>query len=107
VKGSTAEAYLVAHDSKVSSFDTIADAYDSLDKGDVVAVVYDKPILQYHLKNGGSAGQSVVGLFQRQNYGIGLQNKSPYRKQINAVLLGLEEDGTIDDLRTKWFGDDE
>jgi polar amino acid transport system substrate-binding protein len=107
VAGSTAEKYLQAHGAKVSSFPSIDEAYGALDKNDVIAVVYDKPILSYHLKIAGGDGQSVVGLFQRQNYGIGLQDKSPYRKQINAILLQLEEDGTIDDLRTKWFGDEE
>jgi ABC-type amino acid transport substrate-binding protein len=107
VKNSTAERYLQEHGSKVTGFDTIEEAYEALDQGDVVAVVYDQPILDYHLKVAGGSSEQVVGrMFQRQNYGIGLQQDSPYRKQINSALLKLREDGTIDDLRAKWFGAD-
>jgi polar amino acid transport system substrate-binding protein len=105
VQGSTAEKYLKAHGSKVSSFDTIDGAFEAMDKKDVVAVVYDEPILSYHVKVAGVRGQTVVGLFERQNYGIGLQPGSPLRKDINTILLRLAEEGVIDELRTKWFGD--
>ena len=106
VKGTTAEKYLTTHRAKVSAFDTIDQAFEALDKHDVKAVVYDEPVLLYHLKISGAHDQTVVGrLFERQNYGIGLQENSPYRKPINAALLKLREDGTLDDLRAKWFGD--
>lgn len=52
----------------------------------------------------GAQGQTVVGLFERQNYGIALQSGSPLRKQINTILLELSEEGVIDELRDKWFG---
>lgn len=104
VKGSTAERYLREHNAKVSSFDTPDAAFEAMNGKTVEAVVYDEPILSYHAKVAGQDGQQVVGLFERQNYGIALQTDSPLRKQINTVLLELAEDGTIDDLRTKWFG---
>lgn len=107
VKGSTAERYLQEHGMKVHAFETIDGAYDALDKDVVVAVVYDQPILDYHVQMAGSDSMQVVGrLFQRQNYGIGLQESSPYRKQINSALLKLREQGVIDELYTKWFGSD-
>ena len=84
VKGTTAEKYLTAHRAKVSAVDTIDQAFEALDRHDVKAVVYDEPVLLYHLKTSGSPHQTVVGrLFERQNYGIGLQENSPYRKDIN------------------------
>ncbi len=106
VKGSTAERYLVEHRAKVSAFATIDQAFDALDRHAVKAVVYDEPILLYHTKRAGVRGQTVVGrLFERQNYGIGLQEGSPYRKAINGALLKLREDGVLDELNIKWFGD--
>ncbi|HVV87582.1 MAG TPA: transporter substrate-binding domain-containing protein [Kofleriaceae bacterium] len=104
VTGSTAEKYLREHGAKVSSYDTIDRAFTAMDDKEVVAVVYDQPILAYHVKVAGRAGQQVVGLFERQNYGIGLREGSPLRKRINTILLQLAESGVIDDLRTKWFG---
>jgi ABC-type amino acid transport substrate-binding protein len=107
VKGSTAETYLNEHGLKVSPFDTIDGAFEALAHDEVDAVVYDQPILDYHVKVGGAASEQVVGrLFQRQNYGIALQQDSPYRKQINSALLKLREEGVIDELGAKWFGDE-
>lgn len=104
VAGTTAEKYLKDHGAKVSSFEKIDGAFDSLDKGDVDCVVYDEPILSYHVKTAGTAGQTVVGLFERQNYGIAMPQNSTLRKQINTALLKFSEDGVIDELRAKWFG---
>jgi len=105
-KGTTAEKYLIDHRAKVVPFATIDEAFDALDRDEVKAVVYDEPILLYHLKIGGRPDQKVVGhLFERQNYGIGLPENSPYRKAINGALLKLREQGVIDELHTKWFGD--
>ena len=105
VAGSTAEKYLREHGARVSSFDTPDGAFTAMDRKEVVAVVYDQPILAYHVKVAGRRGQQVVGLFERQNYGIGLRENSPLRKRINTILLELNEAGVIDDLRTKWFGE--
>ena len=97
VKGSTAERYLQEHGMRVNAFDTIDGAYRALEKDKVVAVVYDQPILDYHVKMSGGSSMQVVGrLFQRQNYGIGLQQGSAYRKQINSALLQLREEGVIE-----------
>lgn len=104
VGGSTAEKYLSSHGAKVHAFPTIDEAFAAMDKKDVVAVVYDEPILAYHVNVAGARGQTVVGLFERQNYGIALQPGSPLRKQINTILLELSEAGVIDELREKWFG---
>jgi len=105
VRGSTAERYLRDHRARVHAFTTIDEAYAALNARRVKAVVYDAPILLYHQNQGASGRQAVVGrLFERQNYGIGLQRDSPYRKQINRVLLSLREDGFLDELHTKWFG---
>ena len=105
VAGSTAEKYLRDHGAKVSAFESADAAFTAMDAKEVVAVVYDQPILAYHVKVAGRSGQQVVGLFERQNYGIGLPESSPLRKRINTILLELSEAGVIDDLRTKWFGD--
>ena len=104
VAGTTAEKYLKDHGVKVSSFEKIDGAFASFDKGDVDAVVYDEPILSYHVKTAGGPGQQVVGLFERQNYGIAMPESSPLRKQINTALLKFSEDGVLDELRAKWFG---
>jgi ABC-type amino acid transport substrate-binding protein len=77
----------------------------ALKKGDVKAVVYDAPILHYYVKKLGPDTYETVGnLFQKNNYGFGLQNNSNLRESINRAMLRLNEMGVIDELKSKWFG---
>jgi ABC-type amino acid transport substrate-binding protein len=106
VKGSTAASYLSGRRIDLRELPSIDAAYYALAKGDVVAVVYDAPVLHYHTTQSGSSQEKVVGrLFQRQNYGFGLPQGSKYRKPINETMLRLKENGFLDELQRKWFGD--
>ncbi|WP_394823690.1 transporter substrate-binding domain-containing protein [Pendulispora albinea] len=108
VKGTTGEKYLTAHRVSVRAFDRIEEAYFALEKKQIKAVVYDAPVLLYHVKQSKSDQLKVVGrLFEKQNYGIALQQGSKYRKPINEALLKLRESGYMDELSTKWFGPSE
>lgn len=106
VSGSTAERYLRSRRAKVRGFRTIDGAYAALNTKQVRAVVYDAPILMYHQSRSGNPQQMVVGrLFERQNYGIAMPANSPHRRAINQVLR-LREEGFIDELNARWFGDE-
>jgi polar amino acid transport system substrate-binding protein len=43
-------------------------------------------------------------IFQPQDYGFAFRNGSDLRKQVDATLLTLREDGTYDRLSNTWFG---
>jgi len=105
VSGSTAEKFLAERRVDVHAYPTIADAYAALSKHEVKAVVYDAPVLLYHVNTAGAGQQRVVGqVFEKQNYGFGLQQNSKYRKPINEAMLRLQESGFFDELQKKWFG---
>ena len=68
-------------------------------------MVYDAPILRYDLsKRIGTRLRLVGPTFEKQFYGIGLQQESPLRLPINRALLALNERGFMDELQKKWFG---
>ena len=105
VVGSTAEKYLRDRRVDVRPYPTIDQAYDALTAREVKAVVYDAPILLYRASRFGDSKQRVIGpMFEKQNYGIGLQRGSPHRKPINEAMLRLNEAGFFDELQKKWFG---
>ena len=111
IGGSTAEAWLTGALSgsgdkiQVRVFKDIPGCLLALKTGQVKAVVYDQPILQYYIKKLGPDNFETVGnLFQKTNYGFGLQDKSPLREPINQAMLRLNEKGDIDELKAKWFG---
>jgi polar amino acid transport system substrate-binding protein len=112
VGGSTSEGFLrnlSANGGAKVKLTVLADipaCLNELKHGSVQAVVFDAPVLRYYVNKLGSEDFVLTGpLFERGNYGFGLQQDSRMREQINLVLLKLNENGVTDDLKKKWFGD--
>ena len=97
--------YLRQHNVEVMEFAKVEEAYQALQHGQVDAVVYDAPVLLYYASHEGKGKVQTVGaIFRKENYGIVFPDKSPLRKRVNEVLLKLKENGTYDQLYSKWFG---
>lgn len=114
IGGSTAEAWLKKMGAdggpkvQVEAFPTVPDCLAALKNGKVKAVVYDGPILKYYVGvGGGDYFRLVPALFEKNNYGFGLQQGSPLRKRINQALLKLNENGVSEDLRRRFHLGDE
>lgn len=106
VKGSTTETWLTAKGAKVVPLATPADCVVALKSGDVQAVVYDAPVLQYEAGKLNDEKLQMVGpVFERQNYAFALQQDSNLREKLNQALLKLSEAGIGNELRKKYFGD--
>jgi ABC-type amino acid transport substrate-binding protein len=105
IAGSTAETWLTKNKVKLASYPDVPSAIAALNSGELKAVVYDAPVLRYYLsKKTGTRLRLVGPTFERQSYGIGLQQESPLRLPINRALLALNERGFMDELQKKWFG---
>jgi ABC-type amino acid transport substrate-binding protein len=105
--GSTSQEYMQEIKSVVYAFDRIDDAYKWLIGGRLDAVVYDRPNLQYYAQNEGKGKVEVVGrTFAPQDYGMAIPQGSPLREDFNRVLLAMRENGTLERIRSKWFGFD-
>jgi polar amino acid transport system substrate-binding protein len=108
VKGSTTEGWLATKGAKVAPFATPAECVVALKSGDVDAVVYDAPVLQYEAGKLNDEKLQMVGtVFERQNYAFALQQDSSLRERINQALLKLGEQGVGNELRKKYFGEDQ
>src|SRR4030095_9415404 len=71
----------------------------------VDAVVYDAPVFLFYAAHEGKGKVQTAGaIFRKENYGIVFPSNSPYRQPVTEALLKLKENGTYDQLYTKWFG---
>ena len=105
ISPSVAARYLDEQGILYESVNTIDEAASLLEQGQVDAVVYDGPVLQYYATNNGNGKVRVVGpVFQPLFYGIALPLGSPLLKPINEALLSMLEDGTYEQIYRKWFG---
>ncbi|CAD6552217.1 hypothetical protein LMG27952_05255 [Paraburkholderia hiiakae] len=102
--GTVAAQYLAERGLPFVNIDSAADGFKMLMRGDVQAIVYDAPTLQYWAGRLGNGSLAVVGpIFMPAKYGIAVANGSPLRKTINETLLAMYEDGTYEQIYQKWF----
>ena len=103
--GSTAQTFLERQGLNVQTYQDVDAACAALADDKVKAVVYDAPMLLYYAKNNPDKQLGVVGeLFEKQSYGIGVPQGSPYRKEITRAILALREQGFFEELENKYFG---
>jgi ABC-type amino acid transport substrate-binding protein len=103
--GSTAQAFLERQGLTVQTYADVDTACAALADDKVKAVIYDAPMLLYYAKNNPDKQLGVVGeLFEKQSYGIGVPQGSPYRKEITRAILALREQGFFEELENKYFG---
>ncbi len=106
VEGSTSALYLTSIDIRFTGVPTIDQAYGLIARGEVDAIVYDAPVLRYYSVSDGKGIVDVVGaVFKPEKYGIALPAGSPLREPINEVLLELYQDGTLEEIENRWFGE--
>ena len=104
VKGTVAEDYLRSLGQVPLAMATAGEAIERLARGEVEAVVFNAPTLRYWAKQRLSGDLEVVGpVFRPELYGIAVSAGSPLREQINAVMLAIYEDGTYEDIHSRWF----
>ena len=103
---SAGESYLPSIGVGPVVVDRVDDAYRLLSEGEVEAVVFDAPVLQYHVAREGAGEVVTVGSdFQRVQYGLMLsEHDAELRERVNLALLRLVESGAYGRLHDGWFG---
>ena len=106
VSRSTGEAYLSTIGVGPVLVDEIDEAYLLLAEGDVEAIVFDAPVLRFHVSRQGAGQVTTVGpLFEKVQYGLMLgEDDVELRERINLALLELIESGVYRQVHDRWFG---
>lgn len=106
VSGSAGASYLVAVGVGPVLVDKVDEAYRLLEEGDVDAIVFDAPVLRFHVSHQGAGEVTTVGpLFERVQYGLLLgEDDTELRERINLALLELIETGVYRQVHDRWFG---
>lgn len=106
-KGTASHTYATKNltDSTLEVHDTITTAYESLEQGKVDAVLQDGPGAAFYIKTTNGTKLKVVGDEFNQGqapYCVAVSKDCEYYEQINAAVKMLIEDGTTDELYSKW-----
>ena len=104
VPGSIAADYRVQRGLPYTVLTNAEEGYNLLVQGQVQAIVYEAPTLQYWAARRGNGVLQVVGpVFRPEKYGIAVASGSPLRKSINEALLTMYADGSYEEVYRKWF----
>ena len=90
----------------VREFNNAPEAFMELKAGGADAVINDKPVTAYYLKQGGDKDAKMVGeVLQAEEYGIAMNKKSTELKaKMDKALDEMKANGEYDKLYEKWFG---
>jgi polar amino acid transport system substrate-binding protein len=108
ISGSTSSSFLKKQSVHRVTFKNKEDLLNALDNERVEAIVSDAAILKYMIKKGRENDRytklSVLPYrFEEQNYGFALQDNSPYREQLNQVLLKIRKTDDWKYVLDKYF----
>lgn len=107
--GSTSYDFLqekLGDNAEITPYPGSSDMYMALLGGSVDAVFYDAPNVGYFAQTKGEGRVKTVGpLYEGQQYGIAFTNGSDWVEPANKALAEMREDGTYDEIHTKWFGE--
>lgn len=84
---------------------TLDDALESLVNDELDAVVFDAPVVAYAVNQEYRGELLLIEPPEgRDPYGIALPSDSELFEDVNAAVIQIGRDGTLDDLLDKWFG---
>lgn len=106
ISGSTAAEFATLSSFRTADYEDIDGAVNALVAGEVDAIIGDAPVLDYYAHTREQHDVTVVGeLFHPEKYGFALAHTSPYTRAISVDIVGARDDGTVEELRVKYFGE--
>jgi polar amino acid transport system substrate-binding protein len=104
LKDSISADYLRGRKAVVQEFTDLPEMYRALIDKKVDAVLLGAPPLLYYAAHDGKGLVKLVGAeFDKADGAYAFPEGSPLRRQVNAALLAVREDGTYRRLYDKWF----
>lgn len=107
VEDTVADDYLADINVPAATVTDVDRALTAVAEGLYDAAIYDAPVLAYRVNTDFNGRLELAGApFAPDPYGIALTSGSDLREAINAELLDMSRDGTLDALNQKWLGVD-
>ena len=106
--GTTGEAWIkeTLPNATLVSLDDSIQTMTGVESGLYDACVNDLPVMQYMCENSYTDLAVSLEIPTGEQYGIVVSKDSPaLTEKINEVLKKMEDDGSMEELKKKWFGD--
>ncbi|WP_418315356.1 transporter substrate-binding domain-containing protein [Piscinibacter sakaiensis] len=105
VAGTTSARYLDDERIRATAYPDVPTAMRAVQNGDVDAIVYDQPILQYRIAElSGTALRVLPGTFDNQAYAFAVGAGSELREPVSQATLRIVNGSNWPDLKRKYLG---
>ena len=105
IEGSTASGFLQRREIDYFGYQDLDEMLRSFEAGEIRAVVFDAPVLNYYVQHEGkNFGRTIGPVFLREYYGFVFPQGSARVEQVNRTLLEMQEDGGYEEIYHRWFG---
>lgn len=106
VRGTTSVRFVTHRGGVVVPFASLDAASRALVRREVVAVVFDRPVLQHFVHQRPELPLQISDAsYEPQGYGFSMHPGSPLRVPIDVALLSLRQDGSIAAIVERWLGE--
>lgn len=89
---------------EVRTFDTIEDAFNALENGQIDAIINDLAVSQDKANKSDGSLEVVQNIPTGEQYGIAFPTDSELVEPVNEALAEIKEDGTYEKIYEEWIG---
>ncbi|WP_102399673.1 amino acid ABC transporter substrate-binding protein [Haloimpatiens massiliensis] len=101
------EADLVKEIKEIKKYSNNTEALMDLKYNRVNAVVIDEVVARYYISKKPGVYKILEDNFGEEEYGVGYRkNDTEFGEKIDKALKQIKEDGTMDNIYKKWFGEE-
>jgi polar amino acid transport system substrate-binding protein len=104
VENTTAQSFTDSNNITTLKYINTEELETALLDNKIEVALADAPVLQYFSSHGGVDKVVLGPVLKKENYGIIFPLNKNLRKDVNSALLEMQQDGTLDKIKTKWFG---
>lgn len=104
VDTTTAESYVRAKPVDLVEFADFDGMIAALESGEVAAVVHDYPTLQYVASRAPDTFELIGRPLTQEDYGVAFRDQAQLAESVSREILTLQEQGRLQLIREKWFG---
>ncbi len=105
-KGTTISDFLDKENIRYIEYDDFSQSLADLEQKKLDAIVGDAAVSRYYAQNQGQGKVTIAGdVFSKSNIAFAFSEDSPFFEPINAALITMQEDGSFDQLKQKYFGE--
>lgn len=107
VAGTTSERFVVGAGGRTVSRASLGEALAAVELGSADAAVFDRPALQYYLREHPETELVVADArYQPTGYGFAVRQESPLLQRLNIAVLRLQGRERLTPLTRRWLGAD-